>query len=77
MPVSYRTKSKAPTTLLDAVESSLLAATRHHGWGRGILHTVSAQLAGSRIFYAARREVDANSIVAALLRQFTAQETTR
>ena len=30
MPISYRTKYKAPTTLLDAVEASLLAATRHH-----------------------------------------------
>jgi hypothetical protein len=30
MSVSYRTKSKAPTTLLEAVEASLLAAARHH-----------------------------------------------
>lgn len=30
MPVSYRTKSKAPETLLAAVEASLLAASRHH-----------------------------------------------
>lgn len=30
MSVSYRTKSKAPGTLLQAVEASLLAATRHH-----------------------------------------------
>ena len=30
MSVSYRTKSKAPGTLLAAVEASLLAATRHH-----------------------------------------------
>ena len=30
MSVSYRTKTKAPGTLLQAVEASLLAATRHH-----------------------------------------------
>ena len=30
MSVSYRTKTKAPGTLLAAVEASLLAATRHH-----------------------------------------------
>src|ERR1035437_2521670 len=30
MSVSYRTKVKAPGTLLQAVEASLLAATRHH-----------------------------------------------
>ena len=30
MSVSYRTKIKAPGTLLEAVEASLLAATRHH-----------------------------------------------
>ena len=30
MNVSYRTKSKAPGTLLQAVEASLLAASRHH-----------------------------------------------
>lgn len=30
MSTSYRTKSKAPGTLLAAVEASLLAATRHH-----------------------------------------------
>ncbi len=30
MTVSYRTKTKAPGTLLQAVEASLLAATRHH-----------------------------------------------
>lgn len=30
MPISHRTKSHAPTTLLEAVEASLLAATRHH-----------------------------------------------
>jgi hypothetical protein len=30
MSVSYRNKSKAPGTLLQAVEASLLAATRHH-----------------------------------------------
>ncbi len=30
MSVSYRTKSKAPGTLLQAVAASLLAATRHH-----------------------------------------------
>ena len=30
MSVSYRTKSKAPGTLLQAVEASLLAAARHH-----------------------------------------------
>jgi hypothetical protein len=30
MSVSYRSKAKAPATLLEAVEASLLAATRHH-----------------------------------------------
>lgn len=30
MSVSYRTKSKTPSTLLKAVEASLLVATRHH-----------------------------------------------
>ena len=30
MSVSYRTKARAPGTLLQAVEASLLAATRHH-----------------------------------------------
>jgi hypothetical protein len=30
MSASYRTKAKAATTLLEAVEASLLAATRHH-----------------------------------------------
>jgi len=30
MSVGYRTKSKAPATLLEAVEASLLTATRHH-----------------------------------------------
>ena len=30
MSVSYRTKSKAPATLLEAVEASLLVVTRHH-----------------------------------------------
>ena len=30
MSVSYRTKARAPGTLLQAVEASLLAASRHH-----------------------------------------------
>src|SRR5437870_3951747 len=30
MSVNYRTKTKAPTTLIQAVETSLLAASRYH-----------------------------------------------
>lgn len=48
--------------------------TDGHGCGVEIVQSLIAQFNDHRIFYAARRELVANRIVAAVPRQFTVKE---